>query len=59
MDFFGDRRLWYAIVAVVVVVVVAAVFWPQKETMEPHFVPATTNPPAATPATPPTTPPKQ
>ena len=26
MNFFGDKRFWYAIVAVIVVVIVAAVF---------------------------------
>jgi len=58
MNFFGDKRFWYAIVAVVVVVIVAAVFWSRNETMEPS-VPAATNSPATRPAVPPTTPPKQ
>ena len=58
MNFFGDKRFWYAIIAVVVVLVVAAVFWPRNQTMEPS-VPAATNPQATTPAIPPTTPPKQ
>ena len=35
MNFFGDKRFWYAIVAAVVVLVVAAVFWPRNQTMEP------------------------
>ena len=39
MNFFGDKRLWYAIFAVIVVVIVAAVFWPRNQTMEPS-VPA-------------------
>ena len=58
MNFVGDKRFWYAIVAAVVVVVVVAVFWPRNQTMEP-YVPAATNPPATAPAVPPTTPPKQ
>jgi hypothetical protein len=58
MNFFGDNRFWYAIVAVAVVVTVAAVFWPRNQTME-SSVPAATTPPATTPATPQTTPPKQ
>ncbi len=59
MNFFGEKRFWYAIVAVIVVVIVAAVFWPRNQTMEPSM-PAPTNPPATTPSTPSTTtPPKQ
>ncbi len=59
MNFFGDKRFWYAIVGVIVVVIVAAVFWPRNQPMEPSM-PAATNPPATTPSTPSTTtPPKQ
>jgi hypothetical protein len=59
MNFFGDKRFWYAIVGVIVVVIVAAVFWPRDQTKEPSM-PAATNPPATTPSTPSTTtPPKQ
>ena len=59
MNFFGDKRFWYAIVAVIVVVIVAAVFWPRSQTMEPS-VPAATNPPATTPPAPSTkTPPNR
>ncbi len=54
MNFFGEKRFWYAIVAVIVVVIVAAVFWPRNQTMEPSM-PAATTPSA--PST--TTPPKQ
>ena len=31
MNFFGDKRFWYAIVAVIVVVIVAVVFWPRNQ----------------------------
>ena len=35
MNFFGDKRFWYVLVAVIVVViVVAAVFWPRNRTTE-------------------------
>jgi hypothetical protein len=59
MNFFGDKRFLYAIVAVfVVVIVVATVFWPRNQTMESQ-APATTSSPTATPASPSTTVPKQ
>jgi hypothetical protein len=59
MNFFGDKRFWYAIVAVIVVVIVAVVFRPRNQTIEPSM-PAATNPPATTPSAPSTTtPPKQ
>jgi fucose permease len=58
MNFFGDKRFLYAIVAVIVVVVVAAVFLPRNQTTEAQ-APATTSSPTATPASPSTTAPKQ
>jgi hypothetical protein len=59
MNFFGDKRFLYAIVAVIVVIiVVAAVFWPRNQTMESQ-APATTSSPTATPASPSPTAPKQ
>jgi hypothetical protein len=59
MNFFGDKRFLYAIVAVIVVViVVAAVSWPGNETTESQ-APATTSSPTATPASPSPTAPKQ
>jgi flagellar biosynthesis/type III secretory pathway M-ring protein FliF/YscJ len=59
MNFFGDKRFLYAIVAVfVVIIVVAAVFWSRNQTTESQ-APATTSSPTATPASPSTTVPKQ
>src|SRR3954447_728656 len=59
MNFFGDKRFLYAIVAVIVVIiVVAAVFWPRNQTTESQAL-ATTSSPTATPASPSTTVPKQ
>jgi hypothetical protein len=58
MDFFKDKRFWYAIGALIVVVIVVAVVWQRSLTMAPP-APATTNSPATTPTAPSTTAPKQ
>ncbi len=58
MNFFGDKRFWYAIVAVIVAVILVAVFWNRSNTMAPP-TPASTSSPATTTEAPATTAPKQ
>ena len=58
MNFFGDKRFWYAIAALIVVVILVALFWPRSQTMAPPS-PATTSSPATAPAAPSTTEPNK
>ena len=59
MNFFADKRFWYAIGAVILaVIVVAALFWSRNQTTE-SLAPATTSSPTAKPVAPSTTAPKQ
>ncbi len=58
MNLFGDKRFWYAIVALIFVVILVTVFWNRSPTIAPP-TPASTSSPATTPEAPSTTAPKQ